>query len=127
MSFSHSWASYRTNAQKDLLSAPFLRQCSKTYLGPSEADEYSEALSAEHEWWRAAPTEDTLILAGTDEVLLDGIERFKAKFEAGGNKVRYVKGNDEMHDAAIWSPALGDQEEKATGKALVAWLEERLF
>ncbi len=43
------------------------------------SDYYNEAITAPPEWWRDLKVEEVLVLAGGEEVLIDGIREFAGK------------------------------------------------
>lgn len=43
-------------------------------------DNYNQGLMAPSEWWKDLQVEEVLIVAGEEEVLLDGIRDFEKKF-----------------------------------------------
>lgn len=85
VSFDTSTPSFTANASSDSLPAFTLEHWSSTFLGTSPSDQYSEPVRADAEWWRKTRSfvDDVLIVAGKDELLLDGIEAFVANFENG--------------------------------------------
>jgi hypothetical protein len=86
-----------------------LEQWSSAFTGTSyphkkgtDTDEYNEPVNTNVEWWKDLPIKEVLIVAGGDEVLLDGVKAwesvFRKGFEAGGGKVEFIIAKDGYHD-----------------------------
>ena len=81
VSFSTTAKSMDTNKYKDIVPAEGLRRWSNTYLEQAAADNYNQPGLAPAEWWKDMQVDEVLIVAGSDEVLLDGIRDFAGKIE----------------------------------------------
>jgi len=82
------WTSFRTdfpsaerNGYKDLVTVEGGSAWSKNYLGGKETGPYAEALLAPEDWWRDAKVEQLLTVAGADELLVDPINEWFAKYK----------------------------------------------
>ncbi len=80
LSFGHDWPSMTNNARKDIDAMEVTARWSEEYLNGRPSNNYIEALEAPELWWKDALVEQTLVLAGGDEVLLDPIEGWVKKF-----------------------------------------------
>lgn len=81
VSHSHEWPSMKLNKHKDIDSVEVTERWSKLYLDGQPSNYYVEAVTAPQEWWNGIQVEQTLVLAGTDEVLLDPIRTWASKFK----------------------------------------------
>lgn len=81
VSFSHEWPSMKLNEHKDIDSLEVTERWSQLYLNGRPSDNYTEAINAPGKWWNDIPVEQTLVLAGADEVLLDPIKTWTSKFK----------------------------------------------
>lgn len=80
LSFRHDWPSVTYNAHKDIDSVEVTTRWSQEYLKGRSSNYYVEAVEAPESWWEGTQVEHTLVLAGSDEVLLDPIETWVKKF-----------------------------------------------
>lgn len=69
------------NRQKDCLSKVSEAAWAKAYVGEKPPDNWNEPGLAPAEWWKGTRVEEVLVLAGSDEILLDGIEEFVQKLK----------------------------------------------
>lgn len=76
VSFDFDRLSERENRRRDCLSKKSERAWALTYLDYQDGDAWSEPALAPAEWWKDARVREFLILAGSDEILLSGIEEF---------------------------------------------------
>jgi len=113
-----------------------LEQWSSAFLGGGKiaGDEYNEPVRAGREWWRDVPVEKVLVLAGRDEVLVDGIRRwekvFREGFEDGGKegeegKVEFLVVEGEFHDHVNVGLGMG-LKESVQAKRVKGWIGSRL-
>lgn len=79
VNFSHDWPSFKENVYRDVLTDQALLRWSNAYLDGKQGDSWSEPDRAPAEWWQDAKTEQILLLAGGDELLLGPIESFAKK------------------------------------------------
>lgn len=81
--FGHSSNAYTRNQYKDSWNGPVLSKCAQTFLGDAKPDEYNQPFHAPASWWSDLPSkvEDILITGGSEEVMVDDIERFAKKIE----------------------------------------------
>lgn len=84
VSFDTSWGSMKSNYGKDIESREILTKWSQDYLGHKVSNNFSEAILAPWEWWKYAPVERTLVVAGADEVPIDHISIWVDKFKVCG-------------------------------------------
>jgi acetyl esterase/lipase len=97
VSYSTNYASFSRNVGKDALEHNMLRKWAAMYLGTANGespiaqtrggDQYSEPLLAEVYWWKGMHTicDEVFIWVGENEIFVDGIEKFAAKFQEGWN------------------------------------------
>lgn len=121
--FSTEGPTMKSNLWKDLLTPGLLTNWAKTYRGEKVADNWMEPMNAPAEWWKDVKTEQILILAGADEVLLSSVEAFAEKIKSVFPETTLVVGEDESHDAPFYVSA---NKPTQTGTALRKWLAARL-
>lgn len=126
VSFSADYVSMKNNLPKDILIPEGLKGMSDTYRGDAEPDNYNEPLRAPADWWRDMRVGHVLVVAGGDEVLLDGIEEFVKKLKSVFPNTNYLVAEDEPHIAPILHRMLGDTQETQQGKEIRSWLSARL-
>jgi hypothetical protein len=72
----------RQNIPKDISNPTMLKQASDTFLAGVEADEYNTPHDASPEWWRDMLVDGkVLVMAGKDELFVDGIVAFGQKLK----------------------------------------------
>lgn len=81
VSFRSDWPSLESNRYKDIIPKEATAKWAAAYLNGKKPDAWSEPLGAPTEWWRGALVERVIVLAGKDEILLDAIEEFVARFK----------------------------------------------
>jgi acetyl esterase/lipase len=81
VSFSHQWPSVKLNQHKDIDAQDVTARWSQLYLNGRSSNVYIEAVNAAEEWWTDIQVEQTLVLAGSDEVLLDPIKSWASSFK----------------------------------------------
>lgn len=80
VSFRHNWPSMEENEYKDIDSKDVTDRWARGYLNGQPTNYYVEPCDAPETWWDGARVEQTLVLAGGDEMLLDPIRSWVAKF-----------------------------------------------
>jgi acetyl esterase/lipase len=116
------WTSFRTdfpsaerNKYKDIVTEYAGSAWSKDYLAGKETSPYAEALLAPDDWWKGARVEQLLAVAGADELLVDPINEWFAKykvsvhcmsFEETARSVDWQKANELSHRRRIQPPRL---------------------
>jgi acetyl esterase/lipase len=80
LSFRHDWSSMTSNMHKDIDSMKVTARWSEEYLKGRSSINYIEAVEAHELWWKDTQVEQSLVLAGGDEVLLDPIKAWVKKF-----------------------------------------------
>lgn len=50
-------------------------------MGSAKPDNYNQPILAPSSWWEDAPVKDVLITGGDEEILVDEIREFAAKFK----------------------------------------------
>lgn len=132
-SFSTSSASYRANANKDLLAPPVLATWSSEYLGRGvAADRYNQAVTAETGWWTDLKVDAVLVTAGEDEVFIDDVrvvaDRMeKASIDGNGiTKVTTVFVDGDAHDQPLMDLLLGYKQPGLAALRIRAWIAARL-
>ncbi|TVY39921.1 Steryl acetyl hydrolase [Lachnellula subtilissima] len=131
VSFNLTSASWDRNKYKDCLDKVAGQQWSSAFLNhpqPLDAvsDYYNQAVTAPESWWEGAEVESVLIVAGREEVLVDGITEFAGKFERGVG----VAGNVEFRvlDGFHVQPAIDLQmgyteaQEGEQAKTIKSWI-----
>jgi len=106
-----------------------------TYKGQGKNiadDEWICAALAPPEWWKAVKCEHMLAVAGGHEGLVDAISDWVAKYKegAGADKIKYVIGEREIHDAPVnatyGEAKLDELGEKTQEGAIRRWVKEKL-
>ncbi|KAJ6026169.1 alpha/beta hydrolase fold protein [Penicillium canescens] len=77
----HDWPTAMLNKDKDIDAQEVTSRWSQLYLNGRASNNFVEAVDASEEWWVDIQVEQTLVLAGADEVLLDPIKAWFSKFE----------------------------------------------
>lgn len=80
-SFRQDFASMKENVNKDMLTPGTLKRWSDLYVAGQEADNYNQPMLAPAEWWSGLKVKEILVVAGSDELLLGGIEEFLKKLK----------------------------------------------
>ncbi|KAJ6022570.1 uncharacterized protein N7446_012920 [Penicillium canescens] len=126
VSFSHDWPTAMLNKDKDIDAQEVTSRWSQLYLNGRASNNFVEAVDASEEWWVDIQVEQTLVLAGADEVLLDPIKAWFSKFETFNPNSTLVVGKSECHVAPLVWPLFGDFHETEQETALKHWLFQRL-
>jgi hypothetical protein len=71
----------KLNQHKDIDAQDVTARWSQLYLNGRSSNSYIEAVNAAEEWWTDIQVEQTLVLAGSDEVLLDPIKSWASSFK----------------------------------------------
>lgn len=128
--FSLDTPSFRSNKYKDCIDRAAGEKWSASFLGSSKLDNYNQAGIAPASWWENLPVEKVLILAGADEVLVDGIVKFEETFRQGfgQDKVEFLVAKGEFHDEAYIGLQLGGKasQEKEQAKLIKRWIGAKL-
>jgi acetyl esterase/lipase len=105
VSFSTTDESFKRNAYKDCINPPAGQQWSSAFMGSrwphtTNADYYNQAVKAPASWWEGLMVENVFVVAGEEEVLIDGIKAWEGKFEEGlgRDKVEFRVFKGEYHD-----------------------------
>jgi acetyl esterase/lipase len=78
--FDISKPSYQKNEFLDLIPPVAAQRWSAAYMGSAKPDYYNEPIRAPSSWWNDVPVKDVLITGGDEEILVDDIREFAAKF-----------------------------------------------
>lgn len=76
VSFDTSLHSFERNRNKDYLQAETEKRWSDMYVGTQAPSPYNEPALASPSEWKDLPIQDILVTAGSNEVLIDGIEKW---------------------------------------------------
>lgn len=79
--FKPDQASTIRNQCKDFLSPASSEGWGLAYLAGRRSDAYTEAFYAPLSWWEGVKVCDVIVTAGADEILLDSIKEWTAKFQ----------------------------------------------
>jgi acetyl esterase/lipase len=133
--FSTDSESWTRNKYKDVLCAEAGNQWSSAFLGEAyphtkTSDYYNQATTAPESWWEGLPVEKILIVAGEEEVLVDGIVKFEGKLRKGlgEDRVELVVVNGEYHDQPSVDLQMGykESEEGEQAKLIKRWIGSKL-
>lgn len=112
-SFRQDFPSAERNKYKDIVSSFAGSTWSKDYMGGKETSPYAEALTAPDGWWTDAKVEQLLAVAGADELLVDPINEWFAKYKVciqhssywkPNTLLEYRKANESLHRRRIHHP-----------------------
>lgn len=94
----------------------------------SAVDNYNQGAMAPASWWEGLQVESVLVVAGGDEVLVDGIEEFVGKLREGYGKVEYLKAKGEYHDQPSIDLQIGfkEKDEGESAKKIKSWIASKL-
>ncbi|CAI7657733.1 unnamed protein product [Penicillium discolor] len=126
VSFSHDWPTMILNENRDIDARDVTSRWSQLYLNGQPSNNFVEPGAASEKWWDDIQVEQTLVLAGAHEVLLDPIKAWFSKFEKFNPNSTLVVGKNECHVAPLIWPLFGDFHETEQESALKHWLLERL-
>lgn len=145
VSYDTDFESFPRNAFKDVLVPDMLRKWAGMYLGTVDREvdprvvtggnNYSEPLLANASWWKGMHdvVEEVWLFGGEDEVFIDSLRAFGAKFlegwMAGGGvegKVEFQFAEREPHVGPIMDVMLQYKEKGQVQLALEKWLKELL-
>ncbi|GIJ91023.1 hypothetical protein Asppvi_009988 [Aspergillus pseudoviridinutans] len=126
VSFHHNWPSVEASEHRDIDAREVMTEWSRAYLNGWPSNNYIEAAEASEEWWNNTRVQQTLVLAGGDEALLDPIKAWVNRFKVPNPDTTLVIGERECHVAPLVWPMFGDYHETQQARALKHWLLERL-
>ncbi|GFF39465.1 hypothetical protein IFM58399_05586 [Aspergillus lentulus] len=126
VSFHHNWLSVEASEHRDVDAKEVTTKWSRAYLNGRPSNNYIEATEAPDWWWDNIKVQQTLVLAGGDETLLDPIKPWVSKFKKSNPDTTLVIGERECHVAPLVWPMFGDYHETQQEQALKHWLLERL-
>ncbi|RAQ62666.1 hypothetical protein COH20_012788 [Aspergillus flavus] len=126
LSFRLVWPSMTYNAHKDIDAIEVTASWSQAYLNGRPSNYYIEAVEAPEPWWEGARVEQTVVLAGGDEVLLDPIKAWVENFSKMNPNTTFIIGRKECHIAPLIWPLFGENHETQQGLLLKNWLRETL-
>lgn len=133
VSFDTSDDSFTRNANKDCIGVGAGKQWSSAWIGEAWphtqiSDYYNQAITAPESWWEGLKVDKALMVAGGEEVLVDGIKKFAAKLiaGAGADKVEFVVVPDEYHDQPSIDLQFGYTEDGQQAKLIKSWIGSKL-
>jgi acetyl esterase/lipase len=128
--FNLDTSSFTTNKYKDCIDRAAVDKWSASFLGSSPLDNYNQAGIAPASWWEDLPVEKVLVLAGGDEVLVDGIVKFEETFKRGfgAEKVELLVAKGEFHDEAYIGMQINGKkhQDKEQAKLIKRWIGAKL-
>ncbi|KAE8141502.1 Alpha/Beta hydrolase protein [Aspergillus pseudotamarii] len=129
------------NCLGDVITPDVAKPWCQAYLGSAKHDCYTDASTAPSGWFQHFKTQEILVLAGQNEIMLSSIRQFvekvkvsatlvnredKLTMQTGFPSVELFVGRQEGHVAPIYNLYVGDNEETQQEKRLKAWLRELL-
>ena len=87
VSFRFDWPSFKSNELKDTITAIRAQEWASLYQNGKPSNNYIEAVEAPASWWEEAQVEKMLCTAGGDEILLDPISEWAAKYKVSAGKL----------------------------------------
>jgi acetyl esterase/lipase len=132
VSFTTGTPAYTANALKDCIPTSGIERWSEAFMGTpaphtENSDHYNQAATAPSEWWADISANEILIVAGEDEVLLDGIKEFAARLEKVKKEILTVvitKG--EAHDQPVLDLQMGYKNLGEQARVIRGWVSVRL-
>lgn len=127
--------SFAKNKYKDCIDPLAVQQWSSAFLADpyphkSKLDNYNQAVLAPESWWKGLPVDKVLILAGEEEVLVDGIQKFAETFKraSGEEKVEVFVAKGEYHDQPNIDLSMGykESDEGEQAKLIKRWIGSKL-
>lgn len=125
VSFSMEAASFEENKDKDMFNASSMMGFAADFAKPSERNNYSEPIRAEPSWWRQAPAENILLVAGAEEMFRDDIAFFAETLEKAGTNLKFVMCENETHVECTLEAQFG-MEAGVMSNAVRSWLDQVL-
>jgi acetyl esterase/lipase len=125
-------ASVTTNKYKDYLWPVTAKLWASAWLGTpwphtANTDRYNQAITAPQDWWNGLPADELLIVAGKDEVLIDGIVEFAETLKAvKGKDVQVVVAPGECHDFPAIEIYYDVKDTGLQTRVMRSWLAERM-
>jgi acetyl esterase/lipase len=134
LDFSTSKPSFTSNAPKDYLTIRAGNLWSSTFMGTpaphtQNADPYIQAIMAPESWWKGVMVQEFLIMAGQDELLVDGIVEFAEglkRVKGLEGRVQVLVAEGEAHDATNGDVSLGFTETGKQGQLMRSWISSKL-
>lgn len=133
VSFSLADDSFKRNAYKDCINPKAGVQWSEAFMNSphphlSNSDYYNQPITAPSSWWKDLKVDEVLVLAGEDEVLVDGITVFTKKLKdgLGDDRVEYLIAKDEYHDQPSIDLGMGYKEFGIQAKKMNGWIHSKL-
>jgi acetyl esterase/lipase len=87
VSFHHNWPSVEASEHRDIDAREVMTEWSRAYLNGWPSNNYIEAAEASEWWWNNTQVQQTLVLAGGDEALLDPIKAWVNRFKVSGYRI----------------------------------------
>lgn len=81
VSFNTDQPSVKANLKKDLFPLQIAHTWSGAYLAGKPSTPYAEPLTAPDSWWNDTRVENVIVVAGSDELLLDQVRDWFGRFE----------------------------------------------
>lgn len=132
VSFSMDSPSWKENVHKDCI-GPGAVKWADSFAPPAVRDNYNEPVRAPTGWWVGFPASNVLVLAGGDEVLLDGINEFSEKLEKDLQnqdvKFQYIVAPNEYHDQWYLDMQMGytkESDESKQAKVIKEFIRSKL-
>lgn len=131
VSFANAEPSFERNFYKDSVNAKGSCAWSTAFMNSPwthtvNVDNYNQALTAPASWWHNLMVDDILIVAGEDEVLVDGIKEFGKIIQGAHKLVTIVVTRGEGHDQPNIDLMLGYHEPGEQNRVIQAWLVSQL-
>ncbi|CAH0046515.1 unnamed protein product [Clonostachys solani] len=117
-----NWASMKKNVYRGTDNTGTMAKMARSYMNGRDTDNYIEPALAPIDWWTKCPVKETFAVAGEDEVLIDPIKVWAERFQAAGNKTRFVVAPREFHIELFTLPMFGIDRETIMEQEMKAWL-----
>ncbi|KAK7890701.1 hypothetical protein LTR67_007910 [Exophiala xenobiotica] len=126
VNFDVSLQSFKRNRNKDYLKAETEKRWSDMYINKQAPSPYNEPALASPADWKDLPVIGVLVTAGSNEVLIDGIDHWVKDLQVHNSNVTYKVANHEPHEAPLTWPIFGDHRETETHRNVIEWLGSNL-
>ncbi|VUC32758.1 unnamed protein product [Clonostachys rosea] len=122
VSLETNWASMKNNVYRGTDNTRTMANMARSYLNGRDTNNYIEPVLAPNHWWTDCPVKETLVVGGEDEVLIDPITVWAERFQAAGNKTRFVIASEEFHIELFTLPTFGIDRETKMEREVKSWL-----
>jgi len=125
LSFSNESHSWKTNANKDILTSQVLAKATREFVDATAFDGYNEPFRADAQWWSDLPVDEIKVSFGSCEVFADDVREFAARLKVGNSRVESVEVEYEVHCQSLVDTTFTGRVEQS-GELLRGWVSQAL-